>query len=415
MATERTPLIGGQKADNSGSGGEDLGEGGYLNQYILRINRSDDHISSCTKRLIVLSVAVMLLWMSSFILVMVQIIEEHETPSHRLSPLDWPLFLPMWVGSGLGICGACHITFFICHNATLTSRERRAAMPSSLSSSSTRNYIDFDSLPLLRRLLGYLLSFGISLVLCLTTQILYYLWFIHSYFSVWHAVIPTFILLLFYTAYMYSMSVFDTWSCCTFSLFVLDLPLVTLQLDGFIHLPSTILLAPFVLGVSSCLVYYLTTLYQLLGGRLMASRQQCFCLFLYILSLALLLLPAVWLPMDSLLLAAEAFLLAVPLFTIPLAIVLYAQGMELAESRGYSKPMILIQDEEGAWVPAPHGNMISIWLLGSMQQDCFEVKETAHMEPNAKHKEDGSSVERQQKEDRRLRLSEIELTSHGKN
>ena len=81
-------------------------------------------------------------------------------------------------------------------------------------------------------------------------------------------------------------------------------------------------------------------------------------------------IPAIW--SSTLLAACEVFSCAVPMFIVALVSVLYTQGMHLAETRGYTRPITLMQDVEGSWVPAMHGDALPVWLLGSMTQNSTE-------------------------------------------
>ena len=75
---------------------------------------------------------------------------------------------------------------------------------------------------------------------------------------------------------------------------------------------------------------------------------------------------------STLLTACDVFLFAVPIFIVALVLVLFTQGMHLAETRGYTRPIALMQDVEGSWVPAMRGDALQVWLLGSMTQNSTE-------------------------------------------
>jgi hypothetical protein len=84
-------------------------------------------------------------------------------------------------------------------------------------------FIDYDSLPLMRRLFFLNIITCISYILTLTAQILFYLWLIPGTIGVWHALLPVCLLVSFYLIYMYVMKVFSFPACVAVSLLVLQL------------------------------------------------------------------------------------------------------------------------------------------------------------------------------------------------
>lgn len=198
----------------------------FINTTIVGKTFEDDSATSAVKELAVMVFITLLLWTISYILVMEQIIR-HGRFSHE----QWVLFLPMWFGSVTLLMGIYMIVKKMTTKIALVSRQRRLYL-TSLQSNDNLNgevhprniaYIDFDSLPLFRRVTCWLVLLFVSSLLVLTTQILYYLWFIHKILKVWHAIIPTAVILLIMAIYMYLVEVFSLISCAIYSLLVYNL------------------------------------------------------------------------------------------------------------------------------------------------------------------------------------------------
>ena len=68
---------------------------------------------------------------------------------------------------------------------------------------SDKQFIDYDSLPLMRQLFCWNFSFCLSFVLLLIAQVLFYMWFIHSQIGMWHAIFPVSILCIGFLTYLY--------------------------------------------------------------------------------------------------------------------------------------------------------------------------------------------------------------------
>lgn len=158
-----------------------------------------------------------LLWLVSFVLVMIQIIE------HDLYfPINALLFLPMWIGTLIAITTTCYVSTNVCRNATLMTRERRNYMRL-FRIESDLEYIDYESLPLCRKLFCLSITIGVSTAVIFIAQILFYLWFAGVIQDVWNALSPIMTLLVLYQIYMYLMKFFTLQSCLLFTLLLIQL------------------------------------------------------------------------------------------------------------------------------------------------------------------------------------------------
>jgi hypothetical protein len=118
------------------------------------------------------------------------------------------LFAPMWVGTIMGIVAAFTITYTVYKNAVLISRERRLYMRENLDSSeSSKLYIDYDSLPLMRKLLCWNILIFIALWLILASQVMFAFWFVYGAIGLWNALIPAFIVAAIGLIYIFVVNV----------------------------------------------------------------------------------------------------------------------------------------------------------------------------------------------------------------
>ncbi len=181
-----------------------------------QITSDDDVVSMGLKRLCCAATLSVLSWLISFVLIVLQI-----TNKHTMIPVNAVLFAPMWFGSVTGIVFAVLICIKVCKNATLVSRERREFM--SVIAPGPALFIDYDSLPLLRRLFCLNFLFVATLLVVLVAQMLFYMWFVDVISDIWRAVIPVCVLTSLFLAYMYLIKVYTLSVCGVVSLLVLQL------------------------------------------------------------------------------------------------------------------------------------------------------------------------------------------------
>ena len=70
-----------------------------------------------------------------------------------------------------------------------------------------KQFIDYESLPLMRQLFCWTFSCCCCFCLVLIAQILFYLWFVHSIIGMFHAIIPVSVLGVLLLLYLYIVDV----------------------------------------------------------------------------------------------------------------------------------------------------------------------------------------------------------------
>lgn len=178
-------------------------------QLQARSTKLDDAVSIGVRRLSTTLMVSVCLWLLSYIMVMLQVIEKGH-----FVPFTSFLFIPMWIGSVYGFVSITVILIDVCRNCgTLISKERKLFMQAQ--GVELEQYVDFESLPLMRRLFFWSSVLATFLVLSFTTQIFFYLWLVAGAIGMWHAFYPVllvFILLFIYLILVKTLSPF-TCSC----------------------------------------------------------------------------------------------------------------------------------------------------------------------------------------------------------
>lgn len=168
----------------------------------------DDAVSIGVKRLGTTLIVSVSLWLLSYVVVMMQVIEKGH-----FVPFTSFLFIPMWTGSVYGFASVTVILIGVCKNGgTLISKERKLFMQAQ--GVELEQYIDFESLPLMRRLFFWSSVLATFLMLSFTTQIFLYLWLVAGVIGMWHAFYPVllvFILLLTYLMLVRTLSPSTCW------------------------------------------------------------------------------------------------------------------------------------------------------------------------------------------------------------
>lgn len=173
----------------------------------------DDAVSLGVKRLCTTFITCTVLWLISYVVIMLQVIDKGH-----FVPFTSFLFIPMWIGSLYGLVSIALIIMSVCkHGGTLISKERRLFMLAL--GLQIEQYIDFESLPLMRRLFFWSTVLATFLLLTLTTQIFLYLWIVAGLIGMWHAVIP---LLIMFTAIFIYLILVNTMSLTACSCFALS-------------------------------------------------------------------------------------------------------------------------------------------------------------------------------------------------
>jgi hypothetical protein len=158
-----------------------------------------------------------LMWTASYVLVMFQVVNDGH-----LIPLTSLLFIPMWAGSLYGIYTVVTAVRFMCKNgAVLVTNEQRLFMRAR--GISSRSYMNFESLPLMRRLLFWSSLFAIFMILALTTQVLFYLWLIEGVIGMWHALAPVITITILLMSYLFLVRTLSIPTFLTFAALFTDL------------------------------------------------------------------------------------------------------------------------------------------------------------------------------------------------
>lgn len=167
----------------------------------------DDVVSLGVKQLCTWFSVTIFFWVVSFVLIMMEIIVHQEIVKDNIE-----LFVPMWFGSTIGLTGVVAVSVRVCRNATLVSKERRMHMRRQGTESASL-FIDYDSLPLMRRLFCWNLTFGITFIMLIIAQVLFSLWYVYDEIELWHALVPIVLLLCWYLGYLYLMAFMSLTSC----------------------------------------------------------------------------------------------------------------------------------------------------------------------------------------------------------
>lgn len=197
-----------------------------LEVFWLKKNDEDDIVTLGVKRFFLVLSICFLLWLISFDLIMAQIIY-----FSNILDLIFLFFIPMWIGSVLGICYSIQISYDVCRNSTLISKERRQFMKEE-GLDNDLNFIDYESLPIMRQLFCWNTTLFLSFLLAFISQILFYFWFIGSSIkSLWYVLLPDYIIYIGSLVFMCLLKAYSPLTCLAYGL-------VGLQIVSFSQLPS---------------------------------------------------------------------------------------------------------------------------------------------------------------------------------
>ncbi|KAJ1439652.1 hypothetical protein B484DRAFT_443882, partial [Ochromonadaceae sp. CCMP2298] len=375
--SERSRLLPG------GSSAEELPFLARLFSRLVSPDTEDDSVSLGVKKVGLALTVVVSLWLLSFLLVMVQIIE-HET----IGPRDFALFAPMWVGSLLGLVTVVMVSVNVCKSSTLVSRERRLFMRAQ-GTERQSEFIDYESLPLMRRLLCWNLALALSFLLILITQVLFSLWFISAAIGVWHALVPVLLLASLCLLYLCLMDVLSAMSCGVVVLVLLQLFLFTLKCSRHMLLTSwTLATLPLDVVLLYAYVHLAAVVLAALRGRYDLKPAQKWCLAAHAAALLLATLAEALTVMQEhagLSISSTPAVLwtvVVTLLVLCLLVVVNAEVRVLAVNRGFLDPLPLSRTKDG-WAPTPGGGKVYFLLLGGVAL-CLPSPATAsHSATNA--------------------------------
>lgn len=175
-----------------------------------------DAASMGVRQFIVIWSFAMTFWLLSINLIMTALVS-----FDKFTINDWPLFLPMWIGSSLGFCGSVAVFWRLYSGATLINRERRQYMLAQ-GILEDKLFVEYENLPLMRVVL--LWSFGGALVFAvmLASQWLYFLWFNNRLSSLLEVFLPIGVLFTLLGGYMLVSRIFTVSDTILLALLVLQ-------------------------------------------------------------------------------------------------------------------------------------------------------------------------------------------------
>jgi hypothetical protein len=128
-------------------------------------NISEDVVTLGLKEFSFNCIIVILLWLLSFILVMI-----HDILYGHLIKSIVFFFIPMWLGSVYSLIAVGIVIRRICTGSNLVSREQRAYLRAQGPGLSEK-YIDYESLPLLRSIFMWLVLLTLSSLVIIISQV----------------------------------------------------------------------------------------------------------------------------------------------------------------------------------------------------------------------------------------------------
>jgi len=344
----------------------------------------DDLVSNCISILCRGVTTMCLLWLCSFVLIQIDVLYE-DTPSLPLPILD--LFLPMWLGSAVGLGSILFVLLYKIRRALFggdviwISRERRLFMRASGSRSSSaiednvQMYVDNDALPLLRNLLFFAIVLCVFSVNALLTQILFYLWLVRSIIGMWHAILPVLSLGLLLLIYFYSIHTLTLWTCGVFTCVYVSSILFALKCRdqlGTYDSSWTFVCVPLFFAQASFASHLMFLMWRAWKGTLVFSSSftQIACLVLYLIALVLTLHAELLTCFASPTIANRNYgittwTLGLLCFAISALVVLNAESIRLARSKGFVAPLPLTKVEEG-WVVLSNENEVTSTAIGAV-------------------------------------------------
>ena len=312
------------------------------------------------------------LWTISYLLIMCQVISGD-------SFVSWTalLFIPMWMGSLFVVIAVILVLSSTCSNMRFISLEQRMYNFARNNVLDTTESIDYESLPLLRRLFFWGVTSALFAILIIVAQILVYLWLVENAIGMWNALCPVIFVFVLLLCYMFAMRTISLATCSVATLILLEMILFTIKISGEVATMSWILAsAPIVIvqlfwGIHLAFVFTC----DLKGSYQLTSKQRL-CLFSYAISLILCLVAeGITCTADGS--AAEPaqvlWAVAVPIFVTAGVIILREESSLIAASRGYTEPQSLSKTEDG-WEPLS-GSVITSLLLGTISMSLPVIPE----------------------------------------
>ena len=268
--------------------------------------------------------------------------------------------------SALAIISVIVVLSSTCSNTRLVSLEQRLFLRSRGDINYT-DYIDYDSLPLLRRLFCWGILSALFAAMAVVTQVLTYLWLVENAVGMWNALLPVFTMFFLLLCYMWSISTISLGTCGIVTALVIDGILFCMKVSGEISISWWTISIPMMIVQiiwSGHLISIVTLDFR---GIYELSINQRVSLTLYLASFLLCLaaeLLTCFIGRNSDFIPVFLWTFAVPIFMIGSVIIMREEGNLMASSRGYIDPQSLSRTDEG-WGSSFGSTTVSL-LLGTI-------------------------------------------------
>ena len=253
-----------------------------------------------------------------------------------------------------------------CSNTRLVSLEQRLFLRSRGDINDT-DYIDYDSLPLLRRLFCWGIVSALFAAMAVVTQVLFYLWLVVNAIGMWNALLPIAIMFVLLLCYMWAMSTISVGTCGIASILLLDGVLFCMKLSGDISLSWLTISIPMMLVQVVWSGHLIIVASQVFRSVYELTYTQRISLSLYLVSFLLSFVAefiTCVMEENSGSVPLLLWTFAVPFFMIGGIIIMREEGSLMASSRGYIDPQPLSRTDEG-WETLSSSITISL-LLGTI-------------------------------------------------
>jgi hypothetical protein len=323
-----------------------------------RNNDQEDAVTLTVRKITKQWTLTVCFWLLSFVMLMLI----YLTQDSKATFPSWSVvcFLPMW-------CASCTLLgqslVFIKDLCTGKRLLPQGAQRSEASGRSAERLIQYDSLPLMRKIFLYGVLSAFYALFALISQFLLYVWCVSGSFGMWYALIPTIFVIIIFVAYAIMVRTVTDEALIMSGLLLLDLLFVGLRFRGQIVWSWGLVLLP-VLGTEGYVVYHLYNMAN--GVRLRQwflteeqwrSWYEAGCAVLFsIVGTSITMLTG---DNDSppisvcVMLPKLCWLGAIVLMTLVVLRTFNSDCAHLAESRGYSQPQPLTHETDEGWIRVP--------------------------------------------------------------
>lgn len=333
-----------------------------------------DDTDAVTKSMISLSKSfrlTILLYLLSYILIMINLITRKNYVNEILI-----LFIPMFLGSIIGIYSIIQIIKTLCNpNMILISRERRIYMNSQLQYD---EYIEYDSLPLMRLILFWCIIIGTFLSFAFITQVLFYFWLITGHLGMLHACIPLIIIFVIILSYLYLTLTLSFITTSMFGLLFIEFLLFIGKYNKSTSVNSIhwlFILIPLIVVQFVWLCHLIYVSIHFYYRKFLLDKSQVIALISYPISIILMILAEIIKinldrhnNINSV--APEIFwMFSGILFSCSVLIIINNELEKISISKNYSEPLDIIKTTGGHWQIREDGIPFQSILLGTISRN----------------------------------------------